>query len=97
MNGWIEFNIPVPKGSVAHRLSMGTSTTEDGDEIPTDVWFEGGIKKRPMLLEESILMPEWNQCLSLLWFDDGIETICDSTWADDDEEPLLEELDGTLP
>ena len=64
LKGWIGFRVPVPRGSVAHRLIEGGSGTEEYDEVPTDVWFNGGIRNRPMAAEESILLPEWNQCLS---------------------------------
>ena len=46
MKGWINFNVPVPDGSVAQRLLQGGPNTEDYDEIPTDVWFDGGIRNR---------------------------------------------------
>jgi hypothetical protein len=43
-------------------------------------------------------MREWGQRLSLLWFDDSLRrSAIGSRDADDDEEPLLEELDGILP
>ena len=64
LKGWIGFRVPVPRGSVAHRLIEGGSSTEEYDEVPADVWFNGGIKSCPMVAEESILLPEWNQCLS---------------------------------
>jgi Zn-dependent peptidase ImmA (M78 family) len=97
LKGWIDFNVPVPKGSVAHRLIQGTSKTEDYDELPTDVWFNGGIKNRPLLAEEAILLREWNQCLSLIWFDESLNPVRDHGNEDEDDEPLLRELDGTLP
>jgi Zn-dependent peptidase ImmA (M78 family) len=97
LKGWIDFNIPVPKGSVAHRLIQGTSKTEDYDELPTDVWFNGGIKNRPLLAEEAILLREWNQCLSLIWFDESMKRPHERRHEDEDDEPLLKELDGTLP
>jgi len=97
LKGWIDFNIPVPKGSVAHRLIQGTSKSEDYDELPTDVWFNSAIKNRPLLAEEAILLPEWNQCLSLIWFDESMKPVLERRNEDDDDEPLLKELDGTLP
>ena len=95
LKGWIGFNVPVPQGSVAHRLIQGGSKTEDCDKLPTDVWFDGGIRSRPLVVEEAILLGEWNQCLSLIWFDESLKPVHER-W-DDDEEPLLKELDGTLP
>ena len=95
LKGWIGFNVPVPQGSVAHRLLQGDSKTEDCDELPTDVWFDGGIRNRPLVVEEAILLREWNQCLSLIWLDESPKPVHER-W-DEDEEPLLEELEGTLP
>ena len=39
LKAWINFNAPVPHGSVAQRLMQGSSRIEDYDELPTDVWF----------------------------------------------------------
>ena len=97
LKGWIDFNIPVPQGSVAHRLIQNDSKTEDYDEIPTDVWFDGGIRNRPFVEEEAILLREWNQCLSLIWFDESLKPVRERWDEDEDNEPLLKELDGTLP
>lgn len=96
LKGWIDFNIPLPKGSVAHRLMRNGSKTEDYDELASDIWFSGGIRNRPMLAEEAILLREWNQCLSLNWFDEGLEPVHERDKKEDDE-PLLNELDGMLP
>ena len=96
LKGWIDLNFPVPKGSVAHRLIQGTSKIEDYDELPTDVWFNGGIKNRPLLAEEAILLGEWNQCLSLIWFDESMKRPHEPRHEDEDDEPLLKEIDGML-
>ena len=95
LKGWISFNTPLPQGSVAQRLIQGNSKIEEYDELPTDVWFDGGIRNRPLVAEEAILLQEWNQCLSLIWFDESLKPIPER-W-DEDAEPLLKELDGTLP
>ena len=97
LKGWINFNVPVPQGSVAHRLIQGDSKTEDYDELPTDVWFDGGIRNRLLVEEEAILLREWNQCLSLIWFDESLKPVRERWDEDEDNEPLLRELDGTLP
>ena len=97
LKGWINFNVPVPQGSVAHRLIQGDSKTEDYDEFPTDVWFDGGIRNRLLVQEEAILLREWNQCLSLIWFDESLKPVRERWDEDEDNEPLLRELDGTLP
>lgn len=95
LKGWINVNAPVPHASVAHRLIQGRSRNEDFEELASDVWFNGGIKNRPMVAEEAILLKEWNQCLSLIWFDDSLKPAHEQ-WDEDQAEPLLTELDGTI-
>lgn len=96
MKGWIDFGVPVPRGSVAHRLIEGGSGAEEYDEVPTDVWFNGGVRSDPMVAEESILLPQWDQCLSLIWFDETLQPVHDPWHEDAEDEPLLSELDGIL-
>ena len=97
LKAWINFNAPVPHGSVAQRLMQGSSRIEDYDELPTDVWFDGGIRNRPVVTEEALLLREWNQCLSLIWFDEGVKPFPERWDEDEDNKHLLKELDGTLP
>ena len=97
LNGWIDFNIPVPQGSVAQRLIKRRSKIEDYDELPTDVWFGAGIRNRPLVAEEAIRLREWNQCLSLIWFDDSLKPFLDQSDQDEENGHLLKELEGTLP
>ena len=97
LKGWIDFNIPVPQASVAQRLIQRGTKIEDYDELPTDVWFDGSIGNRTLVAEESILLRDWNQCLSLIWFDDSPKPFFKQSNADEDDEPLLKELEGTLP
>ena len=97
LKGWIGFNTPVPRDSVAGRLVRDGSKNEDYDEIATDVWFDGGIRNRPLVAEESIVLREWNQCLSLLWFDDRLLPVGERVETEGEEEVLLKELDGVLP
>ncbi|MGH8250089.1 MAG: hypothetical protein ACREVI_05235 [Steroidobacteraceae bacterium] len=97
MKGWIDFNVPIPQGSVAFRLMQDRSKTEDYDEIASDIWFNGGIRNRLVLAEEAIFLSEWNQCLSLIWFDERLRPAHERRGEEEDDEPLLRELDGTLP
>ncbi|MCZ0954704.1 MAG: ImmA/IrrE family metallo-endopeptidase [Rhodospirillaceae bacterium] len=97
LRGWIEFNRPVPSGSVSHRLINGNRNTEDYDEIPTDTWFDGGIRNRPLVAEEAVLLPLWDQCLCLIWFDESAKPPRERLDRDEYDDPLLQELDGTLP
>lgn len=96
LKGWIDFNIPVPKGSVAHRL-IHNGSGENYDEIAADVWFNSGINHHPILSEESIVLQEWNQCLSLIWFDEDLLPVRERQELGEEDEPLLKELDGNLP
>ena len=50
-----------------------------------------------MVAEETILLREWNQCLSLIWFDESMTPVRERWDENEDSEPLLAELDGTLP
>jgi hypothetical protein len=98
LNGWIEFGIPVPKGSVVDRISKNASTVQDYDELPVDVWFTNGVKGYDLLAEEAMSLREWDQYLSLIWFDDDLRTIQKRQGQyEDGGDPLLEELDGVLP
>ena len=97
LKGWIHSNLPVPRRSVAHRLIQDVSKWEDYDELPTDVWFDGGIRNRPFVAEEAILLRDWSQCLSLVWFEVSLTPVSERWDADENDEPLLKELDGTLP
>jgi hypothetical protein len=71
--------------------------SEDYDELPSDVWFNGGIRNRPMLAEDALLLRDWDQCLSLIWFDESLAPRNRRLDQDEDAEPLLRELDGVLP
>lgn len=97
VKGWIGFNTPVPRDSVAGRLMRDETKNEDYDEIPADVWFDRGIRNRPLVEEESIVLHEWNQCLSLLWFDESVSPAGKAGDTRSDEDELLKELDGVLP
>jgi hypothetical protein len=97
MKGWIEFNVPLPDASVARRLMCDPVKSEDYDELPSDVWFNGGIRNRPMLAEDALLLRDWDQCLSLIWFDESLAPRNRRLDQDEDAEPLLRELDGVLP
>ena len=98
LNGWIDIGVPVPQGSVAYRLLHTSSKIEDYDEITTDTWFNNGVKGFNLLAEEAMLLSEWDQCLSLIWLDEDLHSAgVGCSQGTDDDEPLLEELDGILP
>ena len=93
LNGWIDIGSPVPRNSVASSLIKDRCDTERYDEIPPEVWFENGVGNYRTMCEESIYTKEWNQCFSLLWFDESLQprgSIQDCGAGN--EEPPLEEL-----
>lgn len=90
---WITIGMDIPQGSVARRILDGFSV--DGPtEVDASIWLEGQ-KRRGALLEDAFSLGEWDQILSLLWF----ESEEDARMADEeeDDEPALRELDGILP
>lgn len=98
LKGWIDLGIPVPKGSVAQQLLGNKDKSQEYDEIATEIWFNDGVKGYQLLAEESVIYRDWDQCLSLIWFDDELKIVNGGNARYfDDSEPLLEELDGILP
>ena len=93
LNGWIDIGSPVPRNSVASSLIKDQRDAERYDEIPPEVWFGNGIGNYRTMREEAIYAKEWNQCLSLLWFDESLQprgSVQDCGAGN--EEPPLEEL-----
>ena len=75
LKGWIGIGAPVPKKSVAFHLIKNQSEIDQYDnKIPTKVWFKDGVGNYDKLCEEAIFIKEWNQCLSILWFDESSKT-----------------------
>lgn len=98
LKGWIDFGIQIPKGSVAYKLSRTDVDTQDYDEIPTDIWFNNGVKNFYLLQEEAMRLGEWDQYLSLIWFEDVVRSGSQGVYEDvEGDDLLLEELDGVLP
>ena len=98
--GWIEIGCAVPEGSAASRLLQNASDTEAVDDVPRDVWFTSGMTRYAAVVEEALALREWDQCLSLISVERSGATTGSARFLavdDDDEEPLLEELDGELP
>ena len=100
LKGWIDIGVPVPQNSAAFHLIKNQSEAEHyDDEVPTEIWFNNGVGNYDMLCEEAIFIKEWNQCLSILWFDESLRPAGEIQPYDVGygEPPLLEELDGILP
>ena len=98
MGAWIDLGVPVPAKSVAARIRANPSSPDVYDEIPADTWFSKPLKNYDIVCEETMLPREWDQGLSLLWFDESLRrTATGDSGADNDDEPLLKGLDGILP
>ena len=97
LNCWIRLGGPIPKGSVADQLSNGCKETHADNQIATDIWFSSRVKNFNFLTEEAILLKNWDQCLSLIWFEDDLNIAGDdSDYFSDEDESMLAELDGIL-
>jgi hypothetical protein len=102
-SAWIPPRTDLPRGSLSHRAHAGGPL--DREEVDADVWFSNwyrGVK----LLEEARHLEQWDQTLTLLWFDDEEVPALKRRPRDDDNsielrgdeaELGLEELDGHLP
>lgn len=94
--GMIPAGTKIPRGSLSDRVRQGV-TSDSAEECDADRWLarwsRGGV-----LLEEARHLDDWDQTLTLLWFED--EEVPESRPNDSerrDEEAALEELDGVLP
>ena len=99
LKGWIDIGVPVPQSSVASSVIKNQSATEQYNEVPTEVWFNNSVGSYDFLCEEAIFMREWDQCLSILWFDESLRPAGEVRpyEAGYGEPSLLKELDGVLP
>ncbi|MFQ5904455.1 MAG: ImmA/IrrE family metallo-endopeptidase [Candidatus Binatia bacterium] len=70
----------------AADLFAGRDIPHGPQTISTDTWLDSYGGKQEYLFEESVLISEFNQVLSLLWHED----------EEEDEEDDIEELDGHL-
>lgn len=99
---WIPPRLDIPEGSLSKKVRAGL-TTATYDTVDADLWFSewerGGI-----LAEEVRHFPQWDQTLSLLWFEDGdvpARKFRDEHGAvyeeeENEDDALLKELDGNL-
>jgi len=90
---WIPTKLCIPEGTLTARALTGSK--EQGPiEIEAYRWFENEKKEGRNLLEDVRILEQWNQSLTLLWFED---TGDEETFEGSDEKPRLAELDGNLP
>lgn len=92
---WIPPRMPLPTESVAKRVRRG-EVCSSPEELPAEIWFSnwdrGGV-----LLEEARYHGQWDQTVSLLWFEDEeIPSLVKDHRKREEEEYGLAELDGIL-
>jgi Zn-dependent peptidase ImmA (M78 family) len=99
---WIPPRLDLPDGSVSKRVRAGTSIDEP-EQVDADIWFSEW-ERGGTLLEEVRHLSQWDQTLTLLWFENEEvparkrrhdQDEIDEPRGDEDEE-LLSELDGNL-
>lgn len=94
--GWISIGLSIPEGTLtAAKLKGG------GEEGPTEIeaylWLENEKGRGRYLYEDVRLLEQWNQSLTLVWFEDADSQENQSRTEEEDDEPGLRELDGILP
>jgi len=99
---WIPPRLDLPAGSLSRKVREGTST-ESHDAVDADIWFNEW-ERGGTLLEEVRHLAQWDQTLTLLWFEDGEvpgRKVRDERGElreeeENEDEALLKELDGQL-
>jgi hypothetical protein len=92
---WIAPQSDLPRDSLSARVRAG-DTWDDAGEVDADLWFENW-QRGGALLEEARHLSQWDQTLTLLWFEDEkVPPVRDRANRDEDDE-RLRELDGILP
>jgi Zn-dependent peptidase ImmA (M78 family) len=98
---WIPPRLDIPEGSLSKKVRAGI-TAESRGAVDADLWFSDW-ERGGTLVEEVRHLPQWDQTLSLLWFEDleipGRKIRDERGQIHEDEteeEALLPELDGQL-
>ena len=94
--GWIRPGSPLPSKSYSARLRAGERLS-GAEEAEPDRWFEDW-ERDGALFENSWHLGQWDQTLTLLWFD--AEELAPQAFESkrrDEEIYGLRELDGVLP
>lgn len=98
---WIPPRLDLPAGSLSKKVREGTST-ESHDTVDADIWFNEW-ERGGSLFEEVRHLAQWDQTLTLLWFEDGEvpgRKVRDERGhiyeEENEDDSLLKELDGQL-
>jgi Zn-dependent peptidase ImmA (M78 family) len=99
---WIPPRLDLPEGSLSKKVGAGASANIRGT-VDADIWFSDWERGGP-LLEEVRHFAQWNQTLTLLWFEDEQvpgrkvrdERNVLREEEDSEKDALLKELDGQL-
>lgn len=99
---WIPPRLDLPAGSLSKKVREGTST-DSHDAVDADIWFSEW-ERGGSLLEEVRHLAQWDQTLTLLWFEDGEvpgRKVRDERGhiyeeEENEDDSLLKELDGQL-
>jgi hypothetical protein len=94
--------LDLPAGSLSKKVREGAST-ESHDAVDADIWFNEW-ERGGSLLEEVRHLAQWDQTLTLLWFEDGEvpgRKVRDERGhiyeeEENEDDSLLKELDGQL-
>ncbi len=85
---WVRVGQELGEESLASKLLLRVSNRSDLEDVPAAEWISSSwLREGAELKEQTIAMPSYNGCLSLLWANRKIE---DKPSSDDS---LLEELD----
>ena len=94
-SAWISPGSRLPAESLAEKL-RGGSAYAGPIELAADLWFDswsrGGV-----VLEDARCYRDWDQTLSLIWFEGEEVPSPPRTVREEEEETGLRELDGILP
>jgi len=98
---WIPPRLDIPEGSLSQKVRAGLTSERQGS-VDADLWFSDW-ERGGNLIEEVRHLAQWDQTLSLLWFEDlevperKIRDEHGQIHEDEaEEDALLPELDGQL-
>lgn len=99
-SAWIPPKLDVPEGSLTKKVRAGISV-ESRHAVDADIWFSEW-ERGGTLLEEVRHLPNWDQTLTLLWFEDEeipgrkVRDERGEIHEEEEDDALLKELDGQL-